>query len=299
MDRRLEHAVAVARVASFTKAAEVVGLTQSAITKSIADLESQLGYSLFLRTARGAMLTDEGREFVEHAARLIEDSRVLLTGSAKKDPFAVTLRIGVCPASLEWLLADPLADLLQGHPSVRFELVGGKFETTIMQLRGGAIDLAVGFDAAFADWKDIRRHLIASFEATIFVRKGHPLLDKASIGMSDLAQYPFVSPSDSRPYGEVVRRIYEEHGENTAQHLHVVDCFPVARQIVATSDAIGVASGNFFSSSNFSGKFAQLPGPQVFHAQAMCCAVRSRWEPRPPVRALIEAMRRRFPPPRS
>ena len=52
IDRRLQYVVSTARYGSFTAAAERVGVTQSAITKSVADLERQLGYSIFTRTAR-------------------------------------------------------------------------------------------------------------------------------------------------------------------------------------------------------------------------------------------------------
>lgn len=297
LDPRLNHAVAVARTASFTNAAALVGVTQSAVTKSIADLESQLGYSLFYRTAKGALPTDEGREFVEHAARLLEDARELLNGNIKKNPFAGTLRIGVCPASLEWLMVRPLATLLHDHPELRFEVVGGKFESVVQQLRSGAVDVAIGFDAAFADWKDVRRDPIAAFEATIFVRNGHPLLSRKSIVWRDLAEFTFVSPSDSRPYGETIRNLYEEQGEDTARHLHVIDYFPIAREIVATSDAIGVAANSFFEQSSLPTEFVRLSDVQLFQDQPMCCAIRSRWEPKLPVRAFVAAMKRAFPPP--
>ena len=105
VDRRLLYIVSTARYGSFTAAAERVGVTQSAITKSVAELERELGYSIFNRTARGVFLTDEGRTFVERAARILEDTRELFRGmSPGSDPYEGTLRIGVCPASLEWLL---------------------------------------------------------------------------------------------------------------------------------------------------------------------------------------------------
>ena len=55
LDRRLLYVVATAKYGSFTAAAEKVGVTQSAITKSIGDLERQIGYLLFNRTARGVI----------------------------------------------------------------------------------------------------------------------------------------------------------------------------------------------------------------------------------------------------
>ncbi|MFN6935087.1 MAG: LysR family transcriptional regulator, partial [Tsuneonella sp.] len=67
LDSRLKHAVAVGQLRSFSRAADAVGVTQSAVTKSVAELERHLGYSLFHRTSRGAMPTEEGREFIDRA----------------------------------------------------------------------------------------------------------------------------------------------------------------------------------------------------------------------------------------
>src|ERR1700679_259594 len=116
LDPRLNHLVAVARCGSFTAAAQAIGVTQSAVTKGVADLERQLGYAVFHRTARGALLTEKGSDFVERAAQLLDGS------SSQSDPYAGTLRIGVSPASLEWRLIGPLAQLLSRHPSIRFEI---------------------------------------------------------------------------------------------------------------------------------------------------------------------------------
>ncbi len=107
LDQRLNHVVAVARARSFSGAAGAVGVTQSAITKSIADLERQVGFPIFYRTSRGALLTEQGRDFVERAAKVAGDVGELLKGSiGKRDPYAEFLR-----------LADPLVALLTRHPA--------------------------------------------------------------------------------------------------------------------------------------------------------------------------------------
>src|SRR5580658_2476137 len=98
LDQRFNHLVAVARCGSFTAAAQAIGVTQSAVTKGVADLERQLGFAVFHRTARGALLTEKGSDFVERAARLLDDARELLDGSSSpNDPYTGTLRIGVSP----------------------------------------------------------------------------------------------------------------------------------------------------------------------------------------------------------
>ncbi len=291
LDRRLAHVVAVAHGGSFTKAAETVGISQSGITKSIADLERELGYALFHRTARGAVPTEEGRDFVERAVRLLEDARRLLAGKREsKDPFAQALRIGICPASLEWLVAVPLATLLARHGAIRFELVASTFERVVQLLRTGGVDVAVGFEEAFAELSEVKHERFATLQSVFFVRKDHPILGLGEIARAELAKYNFVVPSDSRPYGSIIRSLFEDSGL-WQRHLHIIDNFPIVRRIVATSDAIGVTTRAYSVSAEFGEHFSAVHGHNPLPHAELSCALRSRWEPTPAVRAFVRMMK--------
>lgn len=297
LDRRFNHVIAVAHYGSFTRAAEQTGITQSGITKSIADLEQELGYPLFYRTSKGAVQTEAGRDFVDRAVRLLEDARALLTSDRERnDPFAVTLRIGVCPASLEWFLADPLAALLKRHPSIRFEVIASTFERIIHLLRTGAVDVAVGFEDAFDEWGEVKQERIAELEVTPFVRKAHPILGNPGPTHDDMARFDFVTASDSRPYGSIIRNIFENAGVGPWQrHVHVIDYFPIVKRIVATSNAIGVTTVAYSRSQSFQASYAVVPGDSPFPPAPICCATLSRWDPTPPVRSFLSVMRERLP----
>jgi DNA-binding transcriptional LysR family regulator len=291
LDPRLNHLVTVARCGSFTAAAKSIGVTQSAVTKGVADLERQLGFSVFHRTARGALLTEKGSEFVERAARLLDDARELLDGSSgSTDPYAGTLRIGVCPASLEWRLITPLTNLLSRHPNIRFEVTGASFERMVQLLRNGVVDVAIGLDDAFSEWPDLRREPAPELDTTLFVRRGHPALNSVPASLDQIAQYDFVSPSDSRPFGAIIRNLYESRGIEWRTRVHVIDYFPVVRRIVATSNAIGVVAWTSATSSSFQRNFEVLDHTMLFQPFKMCCALRARWETKPAVRAFISAV---------
>lgn len=290
LDARLNHVLAVAKAGSFTAAAELVGVTQPAITRSVADLEHQIGYPIFHRTARGALLTEEGRDFVERTARLLDDAGELLRRPrGLEDAYGGTLRIGVCPASLEWRFADPLERLLKRHPSIRMDVSGSNVERMIQQLRNGSVDVAVGLDAAFSGWPDLRRHALAPNDSTLFVRRGHPLLDRRDITVEDLAEFDFIGPSESRPYGEIIRSLYERQNIDWRSRLHVVDCFTIVQRIVATSDAIAVVAVAHGHSQRFQMRFATLDKIELFPPAPLCCAIRAAWKPKPSVRAFISA----------
>jgi DNA-binding transcriptional LysR family regulator len=88
IDPRLRYLIAIGREGSFSSAAKVLGVTQSAVTKYVAELEKQAGYALFHRGRHGAIATDLGGNFLERIMRLLEDAEDILgprTGAS--DPF--------------------------------------------------------------------------------------------------------------------------------------------------------------------------------------------------------------------
>ncbi len=293
LDRRLQYVVSTARYGSFTAAAERIGVTQSAITKSVADLERQLGYSIFNRTARGVLVTEEGRAFVERATWLLDEAKDLLRGaSTGSDPYAGMLRIGVCPASLEWILVEPLSALLVRHPKIRFEIVGSTFDRAVQQLRAGAIDVAFGYQAAFEDQPDFRREPLPPMPTTFFVRHGHPILSCREVTTAELAKYDLISPSGSAPYDYVWRQIYEEAGVDWREKMHIIDYFPIVAGLVYQTDAIGFVSVHYTNTRTFKRRFACVPFLERYSLAPLCCATRLRWSPRPAVRAFIHGLSR-------
>jgi DNA-binding transcriptional LysR family regulator len=295
LDRRINHVVAIAHAGSFTKAARDVGISQSGITKSVADLEEQLGFTLFHRTARGASVTEEGRDFVDRAKRLLDDARMLLAGRREAgDSFALTLRIGVCPSSLELFLVEALPALLHRHPGIRFDVVRTSFDHAAQLLRTGAIDVCVGFEEAFAEWGEFRCEGIATMSLSFFVRKGHPILGLGTVTAAEMRRYNLILPSDSRPYGPVIRAMFGEEGD-WRRGLHVIDYFPIVTRIVETSDTIGLARRGFTETPDFDKCFARVEGDDLLPQMELCCATSFRREPSSAARAFIQAVREIVP----
>ncbi len=292
LDPRLQHVVAVAKARSFTAAAAAVGISQPAVTKSIGDLEREIGYSIFHRTARGAIPTEDGRSFIERAARVLDDVRELLqTPSGYNDPYSTVLRIGICPAPLEWQLVEPLDVLLSRHPAIRLDVVGASFERTVQQLENGAIDVAVGFDQAFVGWPDLTRKSIGLLESTIFVRNDHPLLSLERVSLDNLSKYDFVSPSQSKPYGDTIRDLYERVGVSWQKKVHVMDYFPATARIVRRTQAIAFVNRAYTRSESFLRHFATVEHPDFFPPASLCCAFRTHRRLSPATRAFVATMR--------
>ena len=96
---RLKHVVEVDRNGSITAAANALNTTQSTVTKSVAAMEQELGFSLFVRKARGVVATEKGQEFLTRASRVLSDFEQLVTDvRAQQEEANTLLRIGVSPA---------------------------------------------------------------------------------------------------------------------------------------------------------------------------------------------------------
>lgn len=296
LDRRFVHVVTTAQCGSFTAAAERLGLTQSAITKSVGDLENQIGYPIFTRVARGVILTEDGRQFVERATQLIDESQELMRGSlGGSSRFSGVLKIGVCPASVDWLLVEPLTWLATRYKNLRFNVTTSSFNRTVEKLRSGAIDVALGFDDAFRQEADFTCERLPVMRTALFVRKGHPILEGGKIDRAALSRFEIIFPSESRPYGTVMRQIYEQADIDAQTKMHFIDSFQITSKLVASTNAIGIVSIPYTHSEAFKRRYVAIPFPFEAEPAQLCCATRVRFPPRPATRAFIKACRERIP----
>jgi DNA-binding transcriptional LysR family regulator len=294
LDDAIRSAVAVARYGSFTLAAEHECITQSAITKRVAELEQRLGYAIFSRTARGVILTDEGIAFIDRAARLLQDLELLMLQN--RDPYVGPLRVGVSPAALDGLIVKPIAELKRRYPQVQLDVSSSGFERMMHRLRNGSVDVVLGLERLFKEQTDFNREPLAALEAVFFTRRGHPLERQKRVPSSALAAFDIVFPSEIPRYTQSIREIFGGVGVSPPTRLHAIDYFPLVRALVSQSDAIGVVSASYAHSAAFQANFAVVDAVEPPPPGDLCCAVRTRWEVSPVVKAFIQACQKTFPP---
>ena len=148
---RLRHFEALYRLGSFARASDEMGLTQSALSRSIQKLESELGAALFDRTTHYVRATDDAerliraaRDVIAAASNLADEARGL------KQPSSGTVRIGAGPYPLQPLLTDAIAHFAILHPGVRVTVTGGPSEQLLETLVDRRLDLVVCDRAKFA-----------------------------------------------------------------------------------------------------------------------------------------------------
>lgn len=113
----------VARLNSFTAAADELNMTQGAVSKKIAWLESDLGFTLFHRSSRSINLTDAGMQYLAFCQQFLEQMRLMETGLRNELSKVIgELKISVPSAFATQQLAKPVSEFLALHPEVSISL---------------------------------------------------------------------------------------------------------------------------------------------------------------------------------
>jgi len=135
---------AVAEHLSFTRAAEVLFMTQSGVSHQIARLEKGLGVELFTREGRTVALTRAGRALREHAQRVFVamDNAVAATRQAA-DPDSGLLRIGASITACQYIVPEALREFRESFPSYSLRITPGDGPAVTQALLEGALDLGI------------------------------------------------------------------------------------------------------------------------------------------------------------
>jgi LysR family nitrogen assimilation transcriptional regulator len=142
--RSIEYFVQIADEGSITRTADKLGIAQPALTRRIKQLEDELGAPLLTRLARGVRLTGAGRDFLEHARKvLLEVARAKdhVRGNARAVRGRVV--IGTSPTLAPLLLPGCVARARQQCPAVTLKLVEGFSPQLLDSLLAGRLDLAL------------------------------------------------------------------------------------------------------------------------------------------------------------
>src|ERR1700723_3760762 len=134
---------AVAEGGSFVKAAELIGITDSGVSRAIGRLEARLGGRLLDRTTRSVTMTDEGRRFYEAVKphlNAIEDAAAVASGAASA--VRGRLKVDIDPFFLPLVLAGRLGAFCERYPELSIEFVSNE---RIGDLVSEGIDLAIRF----------------------------------------------------------------------------------------------------------------------------------------------------------
>lgn len=185
----LQGFIAVARAGNFTKAAEELGLSQSALSRSIQKLEIQIGQPLFDRQPRQVILTPAGETFFPKAKQilsLVEDAfREISEGENIGH-----IRLAAIPTIAPFFLPGLLTGFSSEYPEIKVSVTESTSESIVKGSKRGEFDAAI--IALPYPIENLKSYPLFDEELFLVLPSGHVLGESEEISVQDLQEIPFV-----------------------------------------------------------------------------------------------------------
>ena len=254
---KLRQVVGIDRAGSFSRASKNLNVSQSTLTKAVLDVEQDIGFALFHRTAKGVVSTPEGREFLNRAARIVADFDMLVDDAkSRKVESDNVLRVGISPSSVEGLFNNSVPVLLKERPEINLTMIGVTIERGVRLVKRGDIDMLFAPMIYLQGEKELEIQQVASIEVVLFCRKGHPILKVERPSPMDVQAYKVIYSEPNVPFPSSVSDKLFGEGNDPTRRLQVVENFSVVAETVAVTNLIGVVGRKYAESRTFSGRFA-------------------------------------------
>ncbi len=171
--RQLTAFATLARLGSFTRAAQELYLTQSAISHAIKALEEQAGCRLFERAGRRVALTQSGEQFLRHVDKILGEMKAARRGLDELTRWGHgRLRLGASTTACQYILPTVLREFKQSFPKCVITIDPGDHARQLDQLLSNQIDLAVMLEPP--GQKELNFVPLFSDELRFLVAPGHP-----------------------------------------------------------------------------------------------------------------------------
>ena len=216
---QLEVFLAVAEELSFSRAGRRVNLSQSAVSRVIAQLERQLGVALFNRSTRTVSLTTHGEQFVEVARtitsqsqRALDDFQAFVHAEGGVITFAALQSIAAT------MLPRVLASFRATHPGIEIRVLDVTADEIQRLVTGGQIDFGLSFIGMEGDppsppgMSHLERTPLFLDTLLLAVHPDHPLAAQESVSWAEMAEHPVITMTPASSTGRIERDIPAQQG---------------------------------------------------------------------------------------
>lgn len=190
--RTLRYFLAVAKEENMTSAANSLHVSQSALSRQMTDLETELGKTLFVRTNRQTLLTEDGmrlRQRAEEILELIEKTEAEFLSSETE--ISGEIHIGAGETRAFRYIAQAIRQTQAKYPGIKFTVYSANALDVTVRLEHGTLDFGLLFEPVN---KERYEYLEVPYYDTVglLVNRNHPLSKKASITEEDLLSTPLI-----------------------------------------------------------------------------------------------------------
>lgn len=256
--RHLRDFLAIASSRSLRSAAVSLGLTQPAISRSLQELEEELGVPLFERHARGVVLTPAGEKFLVRAQIASESLR---RGYEEARQFQGDLRgtvsVSLSSAAVLGMLPHAYPRFRKAWPAISVRFVEGQFPVIEPKLRDGELDFFIGPRPERALGSGYQVLKIADNERVVMARRGHPLVHARSL--AELVEAEWLVAGIRDRVEEEFEEVFSVYGLPSPAVRSRADSIFVLLGLLATTDALVLLPRVWAASPLFKGVLESIP----------------------------------------
>lgn len=264
----LRDLVAIAEASSVRGAARSQGQTQPAISRSLRDLEKELGVPLVERHGKGVALTEYGRAFLVRARYIMQEvERGREEIHQLKGEHIGKVNVGLSSALLLSLVPEVYQDFRKRFPDARLLLTEGLFPALEPQLKDGSLDFYIGPRPSGGIDKDFEILMLFRNKRVVVCRRGHPLANARKLG--DLVGAEWVMTGVRQPVEVEFEEQFAAHGLAAPKAVtHTFTTLPVVA-LLASTDTLAFLPQQWVSSSVFRSTLQaikvceELDGPDI------------------------------------
>lgn len=279
----------VAKNGSISAAANILFISQPAITFQIKKLEEQLGVSLFTRTKHGVLLTEEGKtlfNYVKNGIENIINGENAITNLKNLD--SGTIRIGVSTTICRYILMPHLEKFHKKYPKIDIQINNNLSNNLIKELRNGNLDILMLFKPSI-DNKDLKIQELVDVQDIFVGNKKYFDLMQGKENLKVLEQYPLIfpsSPSNSRTY---LNKYLKDNNSNLKPKLEVVS-YNLIVDLIKAGFGIGYATKEFVSDEIKNKTLFEIKIKPSIQKRSIVIATIDKKEPNYSTKKLIEMM---------
>lgn len=209
-DHKLKVFCTVAETKSFSKASEIIHLTQPAVSLLIQAIEEIYETKLFDRTSNTVTLTPAGEVLYKYAKEILN-----LYAAAEKNIGEMTglvkgsISVGASTTIANYLLPGVIADFKKTHPKIKVHLLVGNTKRIVEFLNAGNIDIGL-VEGDVARQKMIVEKLVSD-ELALIVSPLHPWAKKKTISIIEVSKEPFIFREEGSGTRQVIEKYFSKH----------------------------------------------------------------------------------------
>jgi len=209
--RQVESFRAVMIAGTATQAAEMLCISQPAVSRMLSDLEHKIGFKLFTRANRKLIPTDEGRAFYEEVERaLVGLDQIMEAAHAIREYRSGYFRLITIPSLASTVMADLVATFIKRYPLVSVSLEVQPSQRVFEWIVSQQCD--IGLSTVPFENPAITIQPVSSGDAVCILPKNHPLTSRAEIRPSDLEGVSFVSFKADSLFRHQIDDVFQKAG---------------------------------------------------------------------------------------